>query len=632
VRFDDRFIEELKTRLRPSEVIGRSVKLKRQGREWVGLSPFNKERTPSFYVNDEKAFWHDFSSGKSGDVIGFLQETERLSFPEAVERLAEEAGLPLPTVDPRAAEQLRRQQSLSDWLELAAAWYEAELRRPAGQGARAYLTGRGLPAEAWGRFRLGYAPAGRTALKDYLVAKGATPGELVDAGLLIAPEGGGAPYDRFRDRVMFPITDGRGRLVSFGGRALDPEARAKYLNGPETGLFHKGAQLYGLAEARRLLNRPPSQGGEADAPLVVVEGYFDAIACWRAEVAAVAPLGTALTEEQMALLWKHHGEPTLCFDGDAAGLRAAHKAIDRALPLLQPGRSFRFALLGGGQDPDDILRTAGAAALRNQLAAAQPFAEALFARERDAEPLDTPERRAGLKVRLRKLAASIADPDLATAYRQTLLDAYERLWTLDRPAYTRADAGRALQQFRGPRGAPRRPAPAGPATQEGRAAAAALSRTHPPFAAALVEGLLRRPDLLDTQLDVITVQGFGDPALDDLVHEVVAYRFSTEELDPAALRERLERNGRGDLLRQVGHAAVLSGAPFLDAARDEDEQAQLWSRAFTALRHLAALERAFEAAKADFANDPDTLAFRRLKAERDAYRREIKTGAVFETH
>ena len=629
MRFDDRFIEELKTRLRPSEVIGRSVKLKRQGREWVGLSPFNKERTPSFYVNDEKAFWHDFSSGKSGDVIGFLQETERLTFPEAVERLAEEAGLPLPSVDPRAAEQFRRQQGLADWLELAAAWYEAELRRPAGQGARAYLAGRGLPAEEWGRFRLGYAPAGRTALKDYLVAKGANPGELVDAGLLIAPEGGGAPYDRFRDRVMFPITDGRGRLVSFGGRALDPEARAKYLNGPETPLFHKGAQLYGLDQARRLLNRPASQGGEPDPPLVVVEGYFDAIACWRADVAAVAPLGTALTEEQMALLWKHHGEPTLCFDGDAAGLRAAHKAIDRALPLLQPGRSFRFALLTGGQDPDDILRAAGPGALRAALTDAKPFVRALFEREQAAEPLDTPERRAGLKVRLRKLAAAIADPDLAGAYREALLDAYEQLWRLDRPAFTRSDLGRQLQSFRGPRAAGR-PPPAGPATQEGRAAAAAAARGHAPFAAALVEGLLRRPDLLDSQLDVITVQGFGDPALDALVHDVVAHRFSTNEADPAALRRRLEAAGRVDLLRRVAHDATLAAAPFLDPGRDGEEQARLWTRAFEALRRLFALERAFDAAKADFSHDPDTLAFRRLKAERDAWRRDIKTGAVFE--
>ncbi|MBV8592908.1 MAG: DNA primase, partial [Caulobacteraceae bacterium] len=258
MRFDDRFLDEVKGRLRLSEVIGRTVKLRRQGREFVGLSPFNKEKSPSFFVNDDKGFFHDFSSGKHGDLIDFLQETERLTFAEAVERLAAEAGVPLPAPDPRAEAEDARRQGLGHWLELAAAWFEGELRRPGGAAARAYLAGRGLPESEWAKFRLGFAPAGRTALKDYLVAKGALPADLVAAGLLIAPEEGGAPYDRFRDRIMFPIADGRGRMVSFGGRALDPQARAKYLNGPETGVFHKGRTLYGLPEARKLLHA----GGE----------------------------------------------------------------------------------------------------------------------------------------------------------------------------------------------------------------------------------------------------------------------------------------------------------------------------------------------------------------------------------
>ncbi len=296
MRFDERFLDEIKSRLRLSEVIGRSVKLRRRGREYVGLSPFAKERTPSFFVNDDKGFFHDFSSGKHGDLISFLQETEHLSFVEAVERLAAEAGLPLPEPDPRAAEQERERQTLSDWLEQAAQWFEAALRRPAGADARAYLARRGLPEADWARFRVGFAPNSRAALKDYLVERGAKPGELVEAGLLIAPEdGAGAPYDRFRDRIIFPISDARGRVVSFGGRAMDPEARAKYLNGPETSVFHKGRMLYGAGEARRLLS---ASGGDK-ATVVVVEGFMDAIACQRADIAAVAPLGTALTEEQM---------------------------------------------------------------------------------------------------------------------------------------------------------------------------------------------------------------------------------------------------------------------------------------------------------------------------------------------
>ena len=220
MRFDDHFLDELKTRLRPSDVIGKSVKLRRQGREYAGLSPFTKEKSPSFFVNDDKGFYHCFSSGKHGDIISYLQETERLTFTEAVERLAAEAGMALPEPDARAAQEDKKRAGLSDWMELAAAWFEGELRRPVGQAARDYLARRALPEDQWSRFRIGFSPNGRTALKDYLVAKGAKPAELVEAGLLIAPEDGGQPYDRFRDRIIFPITDTRGRVVSFGGRAM----------------------------------------------------------------------------------------------------------------------------------------------------------------------------------------------------------------------------------------------------------------------------------------------------------------------------------------------------------------------------------------------------------------------------
>ena len=387
MRFNDQFIEELKSRLRPSDVIGRTVKLKRQGREYVGLSPFSKEKSPSFFVNDDKGFFHDFSSGKHGDIISFLQETERLSFVEAIERLAGEAGMALPEPDAQSAQQEKVRSSLTDWMDLAARWFEAELRRPPGADARAYLERRGLPASEWERFHIGLAPANRTGLKDYLIAKGARPGELVEAGLLIAPEDGGAPYDRFRDRIIFPITDARGRIVSFGGRALDPNAKAKYLNGPDTVLFDKSRTLYGLFEARKILHsKPAAEQGE----LVVVEGYMDVIACHRAGIAAAAPMGTALTEGQMELLWRLHNEPTLCFDGDAAGRRAAGRTIDRALPVLKPGRSFKFAVITGGKDPDEVLREKGAGALKDQLSQTTPMVEALFTRERDLEPLDTP--------------------------------------------------------------------------------------------------------------------------------------------------------------------------------------------------------------------------------------------------
>jgi DNA primase len=617
VRFDERFLDEIKSRLRLSDVIGRSVKLRRQGREYVGLSPFNKERTPSFYVNDDKGFFHDFSSGKHGDLISFLQETERLSFVEAVERLAAEAGVPLPAPDPQAAEQARERQELSDWLETAAKWFEAELLRPAGAEARAYLIKRGLPQAEWARFRLGYVGAGRTTLKDYLVAKGAQPGELVEAGLLIAPEEGGSPYDRFRERIIFPITDPRGRVVSFGGRAMDPNARAKYLNGPETSLFHKGLMLYGMAEARKLL----AAGGEG-AALVVVEGYMDAIACQRAGVAAVAPLGTALTEEQMEVLWRLHPEPTLCFDGDAAGQRAASRAVDRALPMLRAGRSFRFALLTGGKDPDDVLRDQGAGALKTQLARTQPFVDVLFARERDLEPLETPERRTALKARLRNAANSIEDKDLASAYRDELLKRLDAL-------FGRAPAAQSASRGSWRRD-PRRPAyEDAPLTAEGRAAGLRLHRSIEPLAAALAKGALSDPVRLDPHMEALEAYGFGDPALADLAKQIIRLRLDADILDSGSLARHLAGEGFGALLGEIDKAALKSGAPFLKSDTPPAVAKSQWSQAFEALTRMAALGEAIEAAKSDLAGRSGMEAIERMKIERDALKRAIGTGTVW---
>lgn len=622
-RFDERFLEEIKGRLRPSDVIGRTVKLRKQGREFVGLSPFNKEKTPSFYVNDDKGMFFDFSSGKTGDLITYLQETERLSFAEAVERLAAEAGVPLPAVDPRGAEQEKVRQGLAEWLELAAQWFEGELRRPAGREARAYLERRGLPDGEWARFRLGFAPAGRTALKDYLVAKGARPPELIEAGLLIAPEDGGAAYDRFRDRIIFPILDARGRVVSFGGRAMDPQARAKYLNGPETPVFHKGAQLYGLSEARKILAAAPA--GE-EPPLLVVEGYMDVIACHRAGLPAVAAMGTALGEEQMEGLWRHHPEPTLCFDGDRAGRQAAARALDRALPLLKAGRSFRFALVEGGKDPDEVLREQGPAALRTQLARTTPFAEALFVRERDAEPLDTPERKTALKVRLRKLAATIADPDLAQAYKEDLLARYEALWPTRQPVYTVGAAAREMSRARWDRDRGRAAVRSTSATAEAKDATERLRRSPRPLAAALALAAVRDPTVIDSAIERVGAQGFGDEKLDGLAHELVRLRYETEHLEMDAALRRLQAHGIGaDVMEALDRDARRAGvsAPFLEATGERARD--LWRQAYDLLMQLEGLERAVEAAARDLPRDQDALSLMTLKAERDHLRRLLNS-------
>nr|WP_314437761.1 DNA primase [uncultured Brevundimonas sp.] len=615
MRFDERFIDELKARLRPSDVIGRTVKLKRQGREYAGLSPFSKEKSPSFFVNDDKGFFHDFSSGKHGDIISFLQETERLSFVEAVQRLAAEAGMQLPAEDPKEAEREQKRAGLSDWMDLAQKWFAANLRRTPGKAAREYLEKRGLPEDQWERFGLGYAPNDREGLKQALVQRGAKPAELVEAGLLISPESGGQPYDRFRDRLMFPILDARGRIVSFGGRAMNPDDRAKYLNGPESPLFHKGATLYGLPEARRILGAESKN----DQAIIVVEGYMDVIACQRAGLPAVAPMGTALTEEQMERLWRVSHEPILCFDGDAAGLRAAYRAIERSLPLLKPGRSFRFALLGAGQDPDDILRDKGAPALRQALAETHGFAEVLFRREQDLEPLDTPERKAGFKARLRNTALAIQDKDLAEQYRRDLFDRFDALFPRN-PQRAPWTPGQGKGRFGGP------PPKLGQ-TAEGAQAMQSLFRAIEPVPAALAHGAIDDPERMDDHLEEIAAHGFGDKGLDGLAQELVRLRLSGQSLDSAALRRHLAQSGHDALVREVEKAAAKSGAPFLAANAPLAEARVRWSQAFDASTRVAALEDALSQARNVPGQDE---AFRRLKAERDALRRAIKAGTIWE--
>src|SRR5437764_5944722 len=346
MRFSPQFLDDLKDRLPVSEVVGRRVSLKKAGREWKGLSPFNKEKTPSFFVNDQKAAWFDFSSGKNGNIFDFVMQTEGVPFPEAVERLAAMAGVALPKSSPDAEAREERRKTLHDIVELAAKFFEATLAARAGAKARGYLADRAIEPKTQLRFRIGYAPPDRFALKEHLGAQGVSTEDMIEAGLLVSGEDIPVPYDRFRDRVMFPITDLRGRVIAFGGRALEKDVPAKYLNSPETPLFHKGSNLYNGAAAR--------QATHDGAKLIVVEGYVDVIAMVTAGYpATVAPLGTALTEDQLALLWKMTDEPVLCFDGDGAGRRAAYRAVDMAMPRLKPGKSLRFAMLPDGQDPDD---------------------------------------------------------------------------------------------------------------------------------------------------------------------------------------------------------------------------------------------------------------------------------------
>jgi DNA primase len=446
MRFPPEFLDELRARLPVSEVVGRRVKLKKAGREWKGLSPFNQEKTPSFFVNDQKMAWFDFSSGKNGSIFDFVMMTEGLPFPEAVERLAAQAGMALPqlTREDDAREQHRK--TLHDVLELAAKFFEATLAGRAGAKARGYLADRGLDPATQVKFRLGYAPSERFALKEHLGAHGIPVEDMVEAGLLVTGDDIPVPYDRFRDRVMFPIGDLRGRVIAFGGRALDREAQAKYLNSPETPLFHKGGTLYNIAPARAAAHK--------GAAVIAVEGYVDVIAMVGAGYeAAVAPLGTALTADQLGLLWKMADEPTLCFDGDSAGRRAAYRAVDVALPLLRPGKSLRFATLPDGSDPDDLVRSGGRAAIEDVLASARPLVHMLWMRETESGGFDTPERRAALEARLGAVMTGIGEESVRRYYRREFESRLRGLFDADAPAGRRGPGPRnRWPQGRNPRG------------------------------------------------------------------------------------------------------------------------------------------------------------------------------------
>lgn len=432
MRFTPQFLDDLRARLPVSEVVSKRVKLKKAGREWKGLSPFQQEKSPSFTVNDQKGFYHDFSSGKHGDIISFVMETDGVGFTEAVERLASMAGVALPAATPDAARHEQRRKTLYDVMELAAKFFADTLAARGGARARGYLGDRGISPATQLQFRLGYAPAERFALKEFLGSQGIPVEDMVEAGLLNGGEDIPVPYDKFRDRVMFPITDARNRVIAFGGRALEKDVPAKYMNSPETPLFHKGDNLYNLATARAATHN--------GAPLVVVEGYVDVIAMVGTGFAgSVAPLGTALTENQLMLLWKMVDEPILCFDGDKAGQKAAWRAADLALPHLKPGKSLRFALLPEGQDPDDLARSGGRVAIEEVIGAARGLADLIWARETAGGGFSTPERRAALEARINELTNGIRDEVVRRYYRQDLV---ERLRTAFAPEGGRGNYAR----------------------------------------------------------------------------------------------------------------------------------------------------------------------------------------------
>ncbi len=525
VRIPDGFVDELKARIRPSDVIGRKVKLTKKGKEWVGLSPFTNEKTPSFYVNDQKRIFKCFSSGMGGDVISFIMETERLSFMEAVEKLAEEAGMELPKADPRAAEAYDHRKRLQEVCEAAAAYFEERLQSSEGSAARDYLEGRGLKPPAWKRHRLGYAPDDWRKTINHLKSEGFTQAEILEAGLAKESDRGGEPYDAFRGRLMFPIPDSRGGIIAFGGRGLTPDAKPKYLNSGDTPLFHKSRVLYRYKAAREALGH--GEGGG----LIVCEGYMDAIALTEAGFGqAVAPLGTALTEEQISLLWRAGPEPVLCFDGDRAGLGAAYRAVDRALPHVEPGRSLFFVLLPDGMDPDDLIRERGPAAMGEALEARIALSELLWLRERDAEPLDTPERQAGLEARLMQAAAQIRHPGVKAAYERDLRARMrDHFWQI-RQAKRQGGFTKGKSGGRGPGMG----AQAGLPTQ-------ASGRQNPGML--LLMQAIANPDILSGMEETLIAADFRNETSNRLRDVIVDFLIDDRDLTFEAVIDELRREG-----------------------------------------------------------------------------------------
>lgn len=632
MRFPDSFLEEIRARLPASAVVGRRVKLKKQGREFAGLSPFNAEKTPSFFVNDQKGRWFDFSAGRNGDIFAFVMETEGLSFNEAVERLANEAGVPLPARDARAEAREKVRASLYDVVELAAQFFEAQLQSRAGASARGYLNGRDIGPDLQRRFRIGYAPADRAALKEHLAGKQITQEQMIAAGLLVSGDDIPVSFDRFRERIIFPIADFKGRIVGFGGRAMSSDVPAKYLNSPETELFHKGSLLYNGAEARKAVHDAGS--------VIAVEGYVDVIRMVAAGFpATVAPLGTALTERQLQILWRMADEPVLCFDGDKAGIRAAHRAADLALPMLEPGRSLRFALLPAGQDPDDLIRAGGAEAMRAVIGAARPLVDLIWGRETEAGVFDTPERRAALEAKLREIGRAIADESVRRHYSQAFAERIQAFFPAperpsrygdrpyrDRPVGDRRGPGRP---FRGtPLAGPRQPIPISDRLR--RTTLLSGRATFPLREVVLVMTMVNHPGLLAEHLDEFAHIAFSHADLAELrdaILDIVSH--SEGEAADASLREPLTPRFGVLLDRLEAQIEAAGHWPATPNAANEDA-AKGWEQALTLHRRKGTLHRELRDAEAALALEPSDANLARLVDIQGQLARTEGTEALIE--
>ncbi len=632
MRYPPNIIEEIKARLPVSQVVARKVALKKAGREYRGLSPFKVEKTPSFFVNDQKAAWFDFASGQNGDIFKFVMLTEGLTFFEAIERLADEAGVKLPKPTERDEEIEDRRTRLLTLMEASAKFFEDKLAAPEGADARRYVAiTRGLKRETERQFRLGYAPSSRFALKEHLAKLGYTIDEMVTSGMLI---GGadieGPPYDRFRNRVMFPIADLKGRIVAFGGRALDSAAPAKYLNSPETPLFHKGALLFNAAKART--------HAHDKGRIIAVEGYMDVVALTEAGFGeAVAPLGTALTDDQVRILWRLSPEPILSFDGDGAGKKAAFRAIETVLPHLKPGLSVRFAFLPDGLDPDDLIRQQGPEAMERVLAETKSLADMLWDREWASGDWSTPERRAKLDQQVHGLLSRIQDEAVRGHYRADMQQRLASVWGSHVPA--RAPFAPSWQQkgAQSGHGKPWQSKPAWKGQQQSGAgrrryglrgqdfgppsASDALksstlvanSGTAPPHREALlILTLIKHPWLLDEHCERLSTLDFTFRPLMRVRDALLQLVSGDIPLDSATVRSQLNRSGLDKVVSLIERSMTHAADRFLRAEAERSEVEAGWRHAVDLHEQHLGLTRQLEVAEREWQTDGSEEALARI--------------------
>ncbi|MHA6266714.1 DNA primase [Aliiroseovarius sp. CAU 1755] len=618
------FLDELRNRLSLSQVVGRKViwdkrkSNQAKGDMWAPC-PFHQEATPSFHVDDRKGYYYCFGCHQKGDAISFVRETENVGFMEAVEILAGEAGMQMPARDPKAQEKADHRTQLVEVMEMAVNHFRLMLKTGAGTAAREYLTRRGLNEAALERWEIGFAPDAWQGLWDHLKGKGVADDLILGAGLAKPSSKGGKPYDTFRGRILFPIRDARGRAIAFGGRAMDPEESAKYLNSPQTDLFDKGRSLFNHGPAREAAGK--------GQPLIVAEGYMDVIALSEAGFeATVAPLGTAITEDQLRLLWRIAPEPIIALDGDNAGLQAAMRVIDNALPLLEAGQSLRFAIMPEGKDPDDLLKESGPAAMQTLIDAAIPMVDLLWRRETEGKNFDSPERKAALDKDLRTAIARIQDPSIRSHYGQAIKD---KRWELFRARPKGQGAARGSWTPGKGRGWSQTP----PVLQSTKSSLLAMADDQAQEVlreAVILAVLIRRPDkleLVESRMERLDMIGPGHGALQRILlrhaHEgaEVLERTITERMGASALEK----------LYALNHVRIT---PALRHPDDDETVGACLIQELTKLEALRGLQREVADAAQDMDTLPDEGVTWRLgqaaEAQRNAQRSQTEDKATYE--